>query len=72
MTAAQLIVGDDGVGEVVLDRPAVKNAIDGPLGTALAAAVTEADARDDVRVLLLRGLARITRAPHSTILGRGG
>ena len=55
MSVVQLNVGDDGVGEVMLNRPAVKNAIDGPLGVALADAVNEADARDDVRVLLLRG-----------------
>ncbi len=53
--AVQLVVGDDGIGEVVLDRPAVKNAIDGPLGVALAEAVEQADARGDVRVLVLRG-----------------
>ncbi|XOV84699.1 MAG: enoyl-CoA hydratase/isomerase family protein [bacterium] len=45
----------DGWAEVVLNRPERKNAINGPLGLALAARFTELDARDDVRVILLRG-----------------
>jgi enoyl-CoA hydratase len=44
-----------GWAEVVLNRPERRNAINGPLGKALAAAVTEADADDAVRMLLLRG-----------------
>ena len=45
----------DGWAEIVLNRPRVKNAIDGPLGQALAAAFTAADADEGVRVVLLRG-----------------
>ncbi len=45
----------EGWAEVVLNRPERKNAINGPLGLALAARLTELDERDDVRVILLRG-----------------
>ena len=45
----------DGWAEVVLNRPERKNAINGPLGVALTARLAELDARDDVRVILLRG-----------------
>ena len=45
----------DGVGEVVLNRPERKNAINGPFGEHLAAAVRAANEDADVRVLLLRG-----------------
>ena len=41
--------------EVVLNRPERRNAINGPLGEALAAAVRRADADDTVQVVLLRG-----------------
>ena len=44
-----------GWAEVILNRPERKNAITGPLGEALAAAVTQLNARDDVQVILLRG-----------------
>ena len=47
----------DGWAEVVLNRPERKNAINGPLGLALAARLAELDGRDDVRVILLRGAA---------------
>ena len=45
----------EGVGEVMLNRLERKNAIDGDLGRALAAAMAEASSRDDVRVVLLHG-----------------
>ena len=41
--------------EVVLNRPARRNAIDGPLGEALASAIRRADADDAVQAILLRG-----------------
>ena len=41
--------------EVVLNRPQRRNAINGPLGEALAAAIRQADADDAVQALLLRG-----------------
>lgn len=44
-----------GVGEVILNRPARKNAITGPLGVALADRLAEASNRDDVNVILLYG-----------------
>ena len=53
-TAVEL-VQHDGWAEIVLNRPAVKNAIDGSLGIALAQALLEASADEDNRVLLLRG-----------------
>ena len=45
----------DGWAEVVLNRPQRKNAITGPLGEALAAAVTDVSSRNDVRAVVLRG-----------------
>ena len=45
----------NGVAEVVLNRPQRKNAITGPLGIALAAALQSADADPDTNVILLRG-----------------
>ena len=41
--------------EVVLNRPERRNAIDGPLGEALAEAIKRADADDGVQAILLRG-----------------
>ena len=41
--------------EVVLNRPQRRNAIDGPLGVALAAAIRRADEDDGVQAVLLRG-----------------
>ena len=55
MSAVELRVDESGVGEVVLNRPEVKNAIDGPFGQALASALRDAATREDVRVILLRG-----------------
>lgn len=55
MSEVELRVTDDGVGEVVMNRPEVKNAINGPFGVALAGALREASAREEVRVVLLRG-----------------
>jgi enoyl-CoA hydratase len=45
----------DGWAEITLNRPAVKNAINGPLGIALADAMARADEDDGVRAVLLRG-----------------
>lgn len=53
--AVELVVHASGVGEVILNRPHVKNAIDGALGRALAASMQEASQRDEVRVIVLRG-----------------
>ncbi len=41
--------------EVVLNRPETRNAINGPVGEALAAAIRRADATDGVQAILLRG-----------------
>lgn len=46
---------DQGIGEVMLNRPERKNAITGPLGIALAEALTSASNDPDVRVIILRG-----------------
>ncbi len=53
--AAVKTVQHDGWAEIVLNRPEVKNAIDGPLGIALAQSLLDASADTDNRVLLLRG-----------------
>ena len=45
----------EGWAEVVLNRPETKNAINGPLGSGLAAAVRDLDDNDDVQVIVLRG-----------------
>jgi len=45
----------DGWGEVILNRPERKNAINGPLGEALAGAMAQMNENDAVRVILLRG-----------------
>lgn len=50
-----VVTRHEGWAEVVLNRPEVKNAINGPLGRALADALGEVTADDDVRVVLLRG-----------------
>ena len=44
-----------GWAEVVLNRPARKNAITGPLGESLAAGLLNLNETDDVKVILLRG-----------------
>jgi enoyl-CoA hydratase/carnithine racemase len=49
------VVHHDHWAEIVLNRPEVRNAINGPLGEALAAAFRDAQADDDIRVVLLRG-----------------
>lgn len=46
---------DEGVLVVTIDRPAKKNALTAQMYVALAQAIAEADRRDDVRAVLLRG-----------------
>ena len=53
--AAVKLLRHDGWAEVVLSRPERKNAIDGPLGIGLAAALEAVSADDGIRVVLLRG-----------------
>ena len=53
--AAVETVQHDGWAEIVLNRPDVKNAIDGPFGIALAQSLLDASADAGNRVLLLRG-----------------
>lgn len=49
-------VSDDGpVRTITFDRPEVRNAFDADMLGRLAAAVTECDTRDDLRVVVLRG-----------------
>ena len=50
-------IHETGWAEVILNRPERKNAITGPLGLGLCDALTELNAREDVRVILLRGAA---------------
>ncbi|MDP6376176.1 MAG: enoyl-CoA hydratase/isomerase family protein [Pseudomonadales bacterium] len=45
----------DGWAEVVLNRPERKNAITGPLGVALSAAIEGCDADEGIRAIVLRG-----------------
>jgi enoyl-CoA hydratase/carnithine racemase len=45
----------NGIAVLTLDRPDDRNAFSGPMGTSLAAAYCECDARDDVRAVVLTG-----------------
>ena len=48
-------VHDEGWAELILNRPERKNAITGPLGEGLAAALSDLNSDDDVRVIVFRG-----------------
>lgn len=55
MSEAVTIAVHDGWGELILNRPDVKNAITGPLGVGLAEGMAALAKDDDVRVILFRG-----------------
>ncbi|MGF6781943.1 enoyl-CoA hydratase [Paraburkholderia sp. GAS334] len=55
MTADVLLHRDDGVLIVTINRPAKKNAFTAQMYSVLAAAIAEADRRDDIRAVLLQG-----------------
>ena len=55
MSENVLVSGYQGWTEITLHRPHRRNAITGPLGKELAAAIGEANESSDVRVILLRG-----------------
>jgi enoyl-CoA hydratase len=55
VTDVVLVTVEDRVATITLNRPAVRNAINGELGRALARAVGEAEDRDDVDVMILTG-----------------
>src|SRR3978361_281500 len=55
MTQPVLTEVTDGVGVLTLNRPAAKNAVDLATAQALAAALDEFEARDDIAVLVLTG-----------------
>ena len=81
MTGPVLTEVADGVGVLTLNRPAAKNAVDLATTEALAAALDEFDARDDVAVLVLTGaggtfcagmdLKAFARGERPRIEGRG-
>ncbi|MCZ2824263.1 MULTISPECIES: crotonase/enoyl-CoA hydratase family protein [unclassified Modestobacter] len=81
MTAPVLTEVTDGVGVLTLNRPEAKNAVDLATTEALAAAIDEFDARDDVAVLVLTGaggtfcagmdLKAFARGERPRIEGRG-
>ena len=48
-------IAHEGWGEVVMNRPEVKNAINGPLGEGLAAALNQANDDPGINVVVLRG-----------------
>ena len=52
--AVAVEVHDAGWAELILNRPERKNAITGPLGEAMAAAMHELNSNDDVRVIIVR------------------
>jgi enoyl-CoA hydratase len=45
----------DGIAVITINRPEVRNAVNGEVARGIAAAIDEFDARDDVRVLVLTG-----------------
>jgi enoyl-CoA hydratase len=55
VTDVVLIDVDERIATITLNRPQVRNAINGELGVALARAVGDCDARDDVDVMILTG-----------------
>jgi enoyl-CoA hydratase len=81
MTEPVLTEVADGVGVLTLNRPQAKNAVDLATTEALAAALDEFDARDDVAVLVLTGaggtfcagmdLKAFARGERPRIEGRG-
>ncbi|MBB3676262.1 crotonase/enoyl-CoA hydratase family protein [Modestobacter versicolor] len=81
MTGPVLTEVTDGVGVLTLNRPEAKNAVDLATTQALAAALDEFDARDDVAVLVLTGaggtfcagmdLKAFARGERPRIEGRG-
>ncbi|CCH86714.1 Carnitinyl-CoA dehydratase [Modestobacter italicus] len=81
MTGPVLTEVADGVGVLTLNRPEAKNAVDLATTEALAAALDEFDARDDVAVLVLTGaggtfcagmdLKAFARGERPRIEGRG-
>jgi len=81
MTAPVLTEVADGIGVLTLNRPAARNAVDLATTEALAAALDEFDARDDVAVLVLTGaggtfcagmdLKAFARGERPRIPGRG-
>ena len=81
MTAPVLTEVTDGVGVLTLNRPEAKNAVDLATTEALAAALDDFDARDDVAVLVLTGaggtfcagmdLKAFARGERPRIEGRG-
>ena len=81
MTETVLTEVTDGVGVLTLNRPEAKNAVDLATTEALAAALDDLDARDDVAVLVLTGtggtfcagmdLKAFARGERPRIEGRG-
>jgi enoyl-CoA hydratase len=55
MSDVVLVTVEDRVATITLNRPAVRNAINGKLGGTLARAVGDAEHRDDVDVMILAG-----------------
>ena len=73
----------DGVARVVLNRPAVRNAVDGALANALGRAVRETEADPEIRVVILTGagsqafcagadLAEVARGNEAALWTRDG
>ncbi|HEX4766762.1 MAG TPA: enoyl-CoA hydratase-related protein [Lichenihabitans sp.] len=72
-----------GVARVILNRPAVRNAVDGALANALERAVRETEADPEIRVVILTGagskafcagadLAEVARGNEAALWTRGG
>lgn len=55
MAAPAHLLVEDGIAVITLDRPAVRNAVNGEMATAVASAIDEIDRRGDVSVTVLTG-----------------
>ena len=81
MTSEVLVESGDGILTITINRPQAKNAITQAVSTAIAAALDELDARDDLRIGILTGaggtfcagmdLKAFLRGEQPIIAGRG-
>jgi len=55
MSDEVLVEVDDGVAVITINRPQVRNAVNGAVSAGIASAIEDLDARRDVRVLILTG-----------------
>jgi len=81
MSDAVLTEVDDGIAVITINRPEARNAVNGEVARAMAAAIDEFDAAKDVRVLIITGaggtfsagmdLKAFLAGDHPVVAGRG-